>query len=286
MFNTGWINLLGQRIEPEEMRKVELFYSHIEKFGMEKTELFILAALGVLLALALLVSVTALAFGAVIWSAGELVRPEAERKTVSFFSSLQASRGFFWRILGLQILVTAGFAVLTLILSLPVFFLFEAGAAGRAIILLLLGLAIFIPAALMFGFMHLYGPVFIVLFDRKIREAISLSFNLIRKKLKESVILAAFLLGLSLLFILAQIFSIILFSIPVAVLIWVAVRLDLTLAAEVMSILSLALAVCFLLALHAGFAVFQSTAWVLAVKEMVRTIKSEKEEPALAVEPA
>ena len=287
LFNTASsTNLVLRQAEPFKLEQARTLSAKIIAVSGERPELFALIASGLLLGLFLLVSLAALSYGAVIWSAGEQSGPANPKKRISFASALRASRIFFWRILGLQLVVSFVLAVIFLILILPVAFLFEAEAIGRAMILLLLAAAIFIPAAVVFGFMHLYGPIFIVLFDRKIGEAVSLSFNLIRKKLKESLILAAFLLGLSLLFILVLIFSIILFSIPVAILLWFVVRLEFILAAEVLSVSSLIAAAVFAAAMQAGFAVFQSISWVLAVSEMVRTIKTEKEERALAVEPA
>lgn len=280
------LNIVFNQANLRQGEKFPKIYEWILGFGLKETQLFSLITVLLVVFLFLLMVVAALSFGSVISAAALLTSPEAKDNRVNFRQTLGSARRFFWRILGLQISVTSAFAALALVLGLPIVFLFTSGAAGRGSALLLFALLIFIPASLVFGFLHLFGPILIVLYDRKIQEGISLSFHLVRQKFKESVVLAAFLLGLSLMFSLVVIFCLVLLGIPFGILLWFLYQLQFTLAVQIVSLGGAVLGLALLTFLNAGFAVFQSISWVLAVQEMVRTQKAEKPEKALAVGPA
>ncbi|MDP3741286.1 MAG: hypothetical protein Q8R08_03075 [bacterium] len=284
--NSGIFNLVVHKpafYDPETLRKI---YDSFLGLGSGRMELFFIIAAGVLVLSFLFIALAALAFASIICATAKFTNPQPGKEDVSLRGALAAGRKFFWRILGLQILITSGFAALTVVLASPVVFLFGIGALDRALALLLLALAIFIPASFVFGFLHLYGPIFVVLYDRTIKEALILSFNLLRNKFKESIIMSAFLVGLSLLFIIGVIFSIIVLSLPFALLIWLAAKLQVALLAQILTGIIILLSTIIAVGLNAGFAVFQSISWVLAVQEMVRTLKLQKEEKALAPEAA
>jgi len=237
---------------------------------------------------AVLIVLQGLARSAVTWSAMSLLlnaKGQISKEKINFKNSLARGRRFVRRIILLQILVTTTFFVCLFLFSTPVVYLFSTHAIGRAVILLLLGLTIFIPAGAVFGFLHLYGPIIVVLYDRTVADALRVSFDLVRHKLKESIILAAFLIGLYLLFILALSFGIILFSVPVAILTLLLWKLELWAAVYALVIFALLAAGVYTVILRAGFAVFHNIAWVLAVEELVRTKKLEDEARVPATEP-
>ncbi|MBI4050518.1 MAG: hypothetical protein HY396_00885 [Candidatus Doudnabacteria bacterium] len=280
--NFGWIryffpgpkNIEFQKVEQEWRQILEWFSAHPQVFA---------AVAGAIVILALVLIIFAgLSRGAVIWAAREL----SEHRETFFWRSLKESRKYFWQIIGLQIVVTVTFGIFFSIILAPIAYLFSVGAVGRGVVLSLLGLLIFVPGSIVFGFLHLYGPIFIVLYQARISRAIHLSFNLVRVKLKESIILSAFLIGLSLVFMFLAIFSIILFSLPVAVLILVLFYLKLGTAATILLVGTAIIGFIYLLVLTAGFAIFQNIVWVLAVSEMVKTQKLPEEAKAYAVEPA
>ncbi len=248
-------------------------------------EIFSLLVAGILFLAMLLIILAGLSRGAVIWA----TRTLAVAQEANFKKSLGVAKRYFWQIIGLQVIVTAAFSLLFIIFALPIGYLFSVNVIGRAIVLSLLGLVIFIPALVVFGFLHLYGPIFVVLYNARFFVAIQLSFNLIRHKLKESIILAAVLVGLSFGFVLAVIFSLIIFAFPLGLLGLFLAKLGFELAIYTLLIGAGILSICYTIVLGAGFAVFQNMVWVLAVLEMVKTKKFEektKEEKAFVAEPA
>lgn len=211
--------------------------------------------------------------GVVIWSAMKFSGKFAKEKPepVNLAAAWRAGRRFVWPIVGLNFLASILFLALILVLAVPILHLWSAGEIGQTVTLLLMGLGIVLPATAVFGFLLIYGPIFIVVYQANIRGAIFLAFNLLRHKFKESLLL----------FIFVTSFSIILFSVPVALLGLLFLKLGWAVAA---------LGICVIVILFAGFSVFQNITWVLAVLEMVRMQNSEEKAaaavPAPEAEPA
>lgn len=240
----------------------------------------------VLAGLLLLLVLYGLAKTATVWAAGELLKPPAQQRIFPTLKrSFLAAKKHFAPVLGQQILITLVFALLLLLFALPIYYLFLAEAVARAIVLLILAVAIFLPVTLIFGFLHLFGPIFIVLYERDINESLALSFRLIRQKFKECIVLSAFLIGLEILFVAAVAFSLILFALPVAILLLPLIWLNFPLSVLVITGTAFFAAGLYAIVLKSGFAIFTNIAWVLAVQEMVKTQKFPAEAKALAAEP-
>lgn len=246
-----------------------------------------LVALILLVGFVLLI-LSGLSRAAVIWATAKMTAAEKEPEPSGFKKTLREAQRFLWPIVGLQICITAGFLLIFLLFLAPIVYLFAVNAIGRAIVLLFLALVILLPTSIVFIFLHRYGPIFIVLFSQRISQALQLSFSLLRQKIRESLILAAFLVGLSFLFLLGLTFALILFSLPISLLGLLLVKLELGLAFYTLLVGSVITGIVFTIVLSAGFAVYQNIAWVLAVQELVKTVKkpAEKAKEAFAPEPA
>lgn len=263
--------------------------------------------LSLLLVMALLVGiglviVSSLSKGAVVWATARIIEPPRGQNNpevnpvtiptsgagngVNLGRAVKVGRRLIWQILGLRALITSVFLLLLIIFAVPVTYLFAMGAVGRGIFLSLVGLMIFLPAGLVFRFLHLYGPIFIVLYNARIAAAIQLSFSLIRQKFKESIILMAFLVGLSFLFSLLVVFSLILFAVPIALLSLFLASQGFGVAISVLLWGAIGVSICYTIILGAGFAVFQNITWVLAVMDLVRARKLPEKSEAWAPEPA
>jgi hypothetical protein len=285
--NLGGFNYVAT---PHKIEEFSAFWAKVQN-----STIFFVSHSGIFYSLLILVSASAflalvlsgISRGAVIWTTAKSAEHENSRKAeISFAKALSASKKYLWQIIGLQILISAGYGVLLLLLAAPVGYFFSIAAIGRAVASLLLALLIFIPATFVFGFLHIYGPIFLVLYPVKISTALQLSFNLLRQKIKESLILAAFLVGISLLFVLAVIFSIIVVSVPVALLALFLLKLNFWVAFYTLIFGAAIFELVFTLVVSAGFAVFQNAAWVLAVQAMVKAKKiEERAEKVLAAEP-
>ena len=241
----------------------------------------------VLIVLLLLLVLYGLAKTAAVWAAGEFLKPPPGPKVPPTLKiSFLAAKKYFAAVLGQQILITLVFILLLLLFALPVYYLFLAEAVARAIVLLMFAVVIFIPVTLVFGFLHLFGPIFIVLYERGINESLALSFRLIRQKFKECIVLSAFLIGLEILLVAMTAASLLIFALPVVLLYFSLMWLGFSYSALLISGAGFFIAGLYAIVLKSGFAIFTNIAWVLAVQEMVRTQKFPEEAKALAAEPA
>src|SRR3989344_2056145 len=140
----------------------------------------------------LFVFTSALCRSALISSAQKMARNEP----VTIDTALVQGSKFVWRVLAAQVLLFCGFLLLLGVLAFPVVYLGTIREIGRTAALTVLGLAIFIPVSVFLGFMFVYSPVCAVLYKLTTRSAMIFAFQLTQAKLKESLILAAFLLGI------------------------------------------------------------------------------------------
>jgi hypothetical protein len=285
--NFGGINYLIP-VKPQTIPNPKLLFQAWTTWIASHPQIFSLLVGVALLVLVGLIFLSGLSRGAVVWAIPKLSE-EAEGKIttepVGFRQAFRQGRKYAWQIIGLQVFTTLIFFLLLSIFGVPIIYMFAAGAVGKALILTIIGAVIFLPAILIFSFIHIYGPIFIVLYHARIGDAIQHAFNLIWQKLKESVLLAAFLAGLSILFIFLLVFSIILLSIPIFILAILLIKLGFVAGVYALLIVAAALSVAYTVLLGAAFAVFQNIAWVLAVMHMVKTGKLNEEEKVLAAEP-
>lgn len=236
----------------------------------------------------LILFLAALSKATVVWSAQKLSgAPQWEsdkQKDFSLPTALKEGRKFVWPIFRLQIFLLFLFFLLAASLAAPVIYLAVIQEIGRAVALALLGLAIFVPVSVILVYIFLYSPVFVVLYKVSARSALGLAFRLVQNKLKESLFLGAFLLGLSAVFITLVGFSIIVLAVPVAFLSLLFAKFGMVWAIYTLIFITAFLGLCLIVILSAGFTIFNNFVWVLAVMEMVKTQKTD-EVTAKAVAP-
>lgn len=286
--NFGSLNFLLPFPSPRRFVRLEDYWGRLNIWAVAHQQAFLFLAAGIVLLLILLVIISNLSKTALVWATPRLAEgadSAGRTKPPNWQNSISAAEKYVWRIIVLQILVSAALLALLLIFLIPIFHLFSAGAVGKGVVLGLLGVVLFVPASIVLSFVHLYGPIFIVLYHLPIYEAVQYSFNLFVDKLWESVILAAFLWGLNFLFIFVLIFSILLASLPVAVGVWLLLKAALVLPALVLLGGTAVLAICYTIVLGAAFAAFQNITWVLAVLHLVKAQKIPKATATLAPEP-
>ncbi len=285
--NLGWMNSFMFPKNLLEGTPLQEQWGYWLNWISGRTELLGIAVAILVFSAVLFIVASGISKGAVVWTAAQEIDPDEAKKDPTLRLALKNSRTYLWSIIGLQILVTVGFVLLLVILAGPVIYLFAVQAVGRGFAALLLALLIFLPALVVFGFLHIYGPIFLVLYAVKIRAALGLSFRLLREKLKESVVLAAFLVGISFLFIFALIFSIILVSLPIALLALFLFKIQMISGLIALLIGTVVVLVALIVISSAAFAVFQNVTWVLAVAELVNSRKVPRDaQNALVAESA
>ncbi|KKW21935.1 MAG: hypothetical protein UY65_C0035G0007 [Parcubacteria group bacterium GW2011_GWA2_51_12] len=225
--------------------------------------------------------------GSLVWAAGKFAdERELKIAEVNFSLTLEQGRKHFWRIIGLQVCTTLIFLVVFTLYFAPVVYLFQSGAISRAAFLSVFGLLFFIPAGVVLSFLHLYGPIFLVLYGLRILPALQHAFHLLRQKLLESLIFALLMLATSLMFIVVLLLSLGILGSPFMLVGYILLRSGLFQAALVWALGSGILLICYTIVLGAAFSAFQNLAWVFAVRYLVRSVNLEKEERAYAAEPA
>lgn len=221
----------------------------------------------------------------VIVACGKFEDPQDPNHQHVARSILRQGKKHSAKVIGLNLMVLAFFLVSLTIFALPISYLVGLKAYARAWVLGGLGLLIFVPAMVVFSFLRIYGPIFIVRYQASVVRSLSLSFHLLRHKLKESLMIGLFLLGLSIMFIFLVSFSIILMSTLFSL---SDVYLTSFPRNGVRDILFAATLACWSLVViifSAGFSVFKTITWVAAVEEMVKTRRLEEPgEKALAIE--
>jgi len=194
----------------------------------------------------------------------------AEKQPVSFLTTFALARSFITRLLGVSLFLQLLLGTLSLLIMIPVFYLFSTGATGRGIILGLLGALVFVPSAFLVSFANVLTPMFLVVFNlpvfQGVRAAVSVISEAWRQLLWFSVILAV--VG-----ILASILAVIA-SLPFVIL----AVLSYHRGGQIFGpILLGAGGLAIFLSFQAVISAFQQTAWVLFFMELVRPEKVEEE---------
>ncbi len=224
--------------------------------------------------------VSAVCKASIIWLAQKL----SENESVAAKRALSEGSKFVWPVFFLQIFLFGLFSIMASALALPVVYLVALHEIGRSVALAVLGLAIFVPASILLGFLFLYSPIIAVCYKLAARSALSIAFQLFQVKLKESLVMGAILVGIWLGFMAAIGFGIIVVSVPVAFLSLVFAKLGLSWAIYLLIFGTGFLGLCAIVVLSAGLAVFSNLVWTLAVMEMIKSEKHEEMAKILAPE--
>ncbi len=104
-----------------------------------------------------------------------------DKKDTGFKKSFRAGKHFYVRIFGIWF-VTVFLTVLALvILASPVVYLSTQGLGGRAALLGIIAVLIFVPLAFLAGFINNLAPMFVVQHDLQIGKAVNASFDMVKK---------------------------------------------------------------------------------------------------------
>src|SRR3989344_2146210 len=160
----------------------------------------------------LILFLAAAAKGALVWTVKEF----HEKRHVTLRGALKHGWHYSGRIFIIQFLALIAAALVTAALVTPVMFMFFSHQVGEAVALIFLGAGILVPVIITLGFIGIYGPIALVLYKFSIRACLAFALDLFQTRLKESLLLAALLFGLFLLFLILLGFSIIVVGIPVA----------------------------------------------------------------------
>ncbi|MEO8065908.1 MAG: hypothetical protein ABI643_03610 [Candidatus Doudnabacteria bacterium] len=179
-----------------------------------------------------------------------------EKQNSSFKQAVSASRLFYARLLLITVLITLVWIILGIVLALPVVYMANRHHIGQAWILGIFAGAIWIAMFVPTYLAQALAPLFVVMYNFKIRESLDLAFSLVRKFLGSLAVLGLILF-------LLQILPIVFFSF-------------LAYYTDSLTMRILGAAVIFLIEIV--LEVFQQSVWVLAFLELVKPQKFEEEE--------
>ena len=178
----------------------------------------------------------------------------------------------FWRMLGLSILIGLIVFLTIIILGTPVFILFYYQMWVRAVLLLILALFILVPETILLNLILKYAQRFIVLKDKGIIESMRLGFEIIKKNLGPTILIALILIGINILigigFLILMVICGIIIGIPLVLLgiiLWALINW-----VGVVLVVILGLLLLFLIAVfvRAIITTFNYNVWTLAFKEL------------------
>jgi hypothetical protein len=196
------------------------------------------------------------------------IKAVLEKEHTSLTKSFRGSRNYWMRFLVISVVVDLFTLLFGGIIGLPVYYMFQQGFTYRAISLLIVGLLIFIPLAVTFLLINVLAPMFVTLYNFKVRESVKASLDLITKHWFTLVTLGfwTFLPQLAI----GLIASTIVFSTQ--------------LKYHTIELAGLILSGIILLIFSSLIVVFQQAVWVVAFIELVKPLKPEEPEQVIVPE--
>lgn len=201
-------------------------------------------------------------------------------RNLGLWRLLKVGANYFWKILFLEILLAVGTFFLILILVVPTAVLFYLKAWALGIFLALWALAILLPALFLLYILRQYATLFLVLTDCPIGESLKKAYGLFKLKIKESLLMALWLILSGFAFgflVLASLLPVALVFLLVGLILYIFLA-----QAGILVALILAALVWLGLVLYFGslYEIFKQSAWVIFFKEISLLKIEEKKEEA------
>jgi hypothetical protein len=109
------------------------------------------------------------------------IKALVDKKPTGYIRAFKSGKLFSGRIFGLWLLSSFSALLLLLILSIPIAYLIFLNFVDRAFLLALIALMLFIPLALIIGFVYTYSVLFVVLHDMTIKQAARSALDLVAR---------------------------------------------------------------------------------------------------------
>src|SRR5258708_6095512 len=185
-----------------------------------------------------------------------------DKQETNFTKAFKVSRLFFYQLFGTFIITGLSFIVLAGLIGGPIIFMFLNHYIYRGWFLASLGILIFIPLAILLGLINVLAPLFVVIYDLKIKEALNRAFELASKFWPQ-------LIG----------FGFILLLLNLPALFFSGIMVGWRGGWAVTMLISV-----ILLAWQSAVVVFTQTVWVLVFLDLVKGQKTEELEPGVLPE--
>ena len=260
--NSEWNNKIGENEDK------------VASFINQHWQIIIVAiVLAVILGLALFVL-------SLISKAGLIKTLDKIEKNLSgnFKEGFREGKKYFWKILAVGLILGIFIFALLVVLSFPVIFLFYVKSVVLGILFAFLAVVIFIPLVILASFIGKYSIFYLVLSDLGIKASIENGYQVFKKNILASVIMALFFIPINIiLFVLAVIAFLIvgLIFLPIGIMLYLVL-------AKIGVIMAVSLGgfifIIFLILANSVFQVFYQTVWFLFFKEIASVKMEEKVE--------
>lgn len=199
----------------------------------------------------------------------------------SFTDGFKNGRKYFWKLLGTSLILVFSVFVLFFVLFVPVALLFFTKSIIFGIFAAILAVVIFVPLLILICFLGRFSGFYIVLSDLGVRASLENSYQLFRKNIFTSIIMALFFVPVSIVLV----FVTVLMAIAVGIIFLIigfALHAIFSNAGIVVTVVVGSLVLLIIL-LFAGsvYQVFCQTAWFLFFKE-IATVKEDEIEETIA----
>lgn len=209
-----------------------------------------------------------------------------KNQPVTFKSGFRDGKKYFGKIFIVAFLSTILVLGAFLILAPPVVFLFLNRNYLIGVLMAIVALTIFIPLIVLVAYLRIFGYLYAVLGGLKPWVAIEMAYDLFRKNVTASLIMALLFIPINIILFLTVIFAIIpiaLVILPLGILFFILMG---KIGAGIAGVIGLSILVAFFILLYSFAEVFSQAIWILFFHEIAKS--EEKEiiiEPLLEIEP-
>lgn len=257
-------NYSGSDINKIYQGDPQKIFDNISSYLSERWILFAVVGGIILLLLLIFAILNFISQGALIGCVNHI---DLKKKT-GIGHGFQTGGKHFFRILGIGFLGGLAVVIALLVLGAPIAMLFAYQLFGRALILLLIGLIIFIPLSIVVHFITTFGKRYAVIHDMKILNAMKMAFNLFVKNIGASILMGLLLFIIGMAAAIALLIAIFIVAIPFIALGFIAYAalkfIGILLVIIIGAVVLIALSVVY----SAIISTYQSCVWTLFFKEL------------------
>ena len=178
---------------------------------------------------------------------------------------------YFWRMLGLNLLIGVIIFLSVIILAGPVILLFYFQLWLRAVLLLFLALLILLPEIILFSLIIKYAQRYIVIKGKGIFESIKLSLVMIKNNIGPTILIALILIGIGMLVGIVMTIVLIMIGIPFIFLTVIIYTVAGIVGAIFPILLGFLLLFAVAVAIKMLLIVFNYNVWTLVFKQLKKT---------------
>lgn len=121
-----------------------------------------------------------------------------KKERFGFKIAMKEGKKYFWKFFFLNILLSIAMALIATVMIAPIALLFSVKAYIIGGILIFIAILIFIPLAIIFAFIKIFGQIYLVLGNLKLKDSIENAYHLFLKNIKNSLIMAILFIPLCL----------------------------------------------------------------------------------------